>query len=83
MERVVIIILKATPSRSRIARTPAIGAPLLGWGVARCDWWVITLAAALIVFFEGAEAAMRWSEVLDGRRAARSLPASQAAPPTA
>jgi hypothetical protein len=40
------------------------GGPLIGAGLAGCHWWLLLLVAGLTVYLQGAEAAMRWLDVI-------------------
>ncbi len=48
-------------------------APVLGAGLAGCGWWVIAAAAALTVFLQGAEPAMKWLDVIERVRDERRV----------
>jgi hypothetical protein len=43
-------------------------APLLGAGIAGCEWWVVVALVAVTIFLHGAEPAMRWLDVIDRLR---------------
>jgi hypothetical protein len=47
-------------------------APPLGAGLAGAPWWVVLVLAAMTIFLYGAEPAMRWLDVLERLRTART-----------
>lgn len=67
MQRIVVVSTQVT---ARFHNVKPVGAlrsttPLLGLGLAGCSWWIIVVLATLTVFLRGADAAMRWLDVID------------------